>query len=105
MSVNLSEALNAYQQALKRPVEGGAGADDGLAPQAGSGSDFAAMLRDAAESAQSSLQQGEVASLKAAAGINDVVVAVSKAEMTLQTVVTLRDRAVQAYQDILRMPI
>ena len=46
MTVNLSEALNAYQQALKRPVEGGAGADDGLAPQAGSGSDFAAMLRE-----------------------------------------------------------
>ena len=31
--------------------------------------------------------------------------AVSKADLTLQTVVTIRDRVVQAYQDILRMPI
>jgi len=33
------------------------------------------------------------------------VMAVSKAEMTLETVVTLRDKVVAAYQDILRMPI
>jgi flagellar hook-basal body complex protein FliE len=47
-------------------------------------------------------------SLAAAAGkadINDVVMAMSQAERTLQTVVTLRDRAVQAYQQIMRMPI
>jgi flagellar hook-basal body complex protein FliE len=31
--------------------------------------------------------------------------AVSQAEMTLETVITLRDKVVQAYQEILRMPI
>ena len=108
MSVNLTEALTAYQRAQQRPLDGGTANGDGLAATAGSGPDFAAMVRDAAEGAQERLQQGETASLKAAAGpadINDGVVAVSKAEMTVQTVVTLRDRAVQAYQDILRMPI
>ena len=30
---------------------------------------------------------------------------VASAEVTLQTVVAVRDRVVQAYQDILRMPI
>jgi flagellar hook-basal body complex protein FliE len=34
-----------------------------------------------------------------------VVAAVSKAELALQTTVTIRDRVVQAYQDIMRMPI
>ena len=46
--------------------------------------------------------------MKAAMGeadLNELIVAVSKAELTLQTVVTVRDRAIQAYQDILRMPI
>ncbi len=108
MSVNFTEALNAYQRAQQRTLGGGAAGEDGLKPQAGAGSEFASMLRETAETVQDRLQQGEVASLKSAAGqadVNDVVVAVSKAEMTLQTVVTLRDRAVQAYQDILRMPI
>jgi flagellar hook-basal body complex protein FliE len=34
-----------------------------------------------------------------------VVTAVTNAELTLETVVAVRDRVVQAYQDILRMPI
>jgi len=37
--------------------------------------------------------------------ITDVVTAVSKAELALQTTVAIRDRVVQAYQDIMRMPI
>lgn len=39
------------------------------------------------------------------ADLVDVVSAVSNAELTLQTVVTVRDRVIQAYQDIIRMPI
>ncbi|TCZ53684.1 flagellar hook-basal body complex protein FliE [Roseicella aquatilis] len=39
------------------------------------------------------------------AGTTEVVLAVSKAEMALQTAVVLRDRVVAAYQDIMRMPI
>ncbi len=35
----------------------------------------------------------------------DVVQAVSNAELTLQTVVAVRDRVVNAYQEIMRMPI
>jgi flagellar hook-basal body complex protein FliE len=34
-----------------------------------------------------------------------VVAAVHAAEITLQTVVAVRDRMISAYQDILRMPI
>jgi flagellar hook-basal body complex protein FliE len=34
-----------------------------------------------------------------------VVSAVAKAELALQTTVAIRDRVVQAYQDIMRMPI
>ena len=45
---------------------------------------------------------------KAVAGeadILEVVSAVSNAEMTLQTVVAVRDRVLGAYQEIMRMPI
>jgi flagellar hook-basal body complex protein FliE len=34
-----------------------------------------------------------------------VVTAVSNAEVTLQTAVAVRDRVIQAYLDIIRMPI
>jgi flagellar hook-basal body complex protein FliE len=37
--------------------------------------------------------------------ITDVVTALSHAEITLQTATAIRDRVVQAYQDIMKMPI
>ncbi|MBL4614848.1 MAG: flagellar hook-basal body complex protein FliE [Magnetovibrio sp.] len=39
------------------------------------------------------------------ANLTDVVTAVSEAEMTLQTVVAIRDKVVDAYKEILRMPM
>ena len=39
------------------------------------------------------------------ADVTDVVMAVTNAETTLQTVVAVRDRVMAAYQEILRMPI
>ncbi len=37
--------------------------------------------------------------------IHDLVNAVNQAELTMQTVVAIRDRVIQAYQDIIRMPV
>jgi flagellar hook-basal body complex protein FliE len=39
------------------------------------------------------------------ADLTDVVIAVTNAEVTLQTVVAIRDRVIQAYQEIIRMPL
>ncbi len=46
-----------------------------------------------------------MAGLSGNASVTDVVTAVAKAELTLQTAMTIRDRVVQAYQDIMKMPI
>lgn len=103
MAINFTEAVKAYEKIAQRDSIQG---PDMAQPSSGTG--FADALRDATESAVSSLREGEVQSLKAAAGtadINDVVMAMGKAEMTLQTVVTIRDRVIQAYQEIIRMPI
>ena len=51
---------------------------------------------------------GEETTNKALTGggnLTDVVVALSRAQMTLQTATAIRDRVVQAYQDIMKMPI
>jgi len=70
--------------------------------------DFASYVQDAAIESVGTLHRGEDMSKAGIAGkadLNDVVAAVNDAEMTLQTVTTLRDKLVQAYQEILRMPI
>ena len=37
--------------------------------------------------------------------LTEVVTALARAELTLQTATAIRDRVVQAYQDIMKMPI
>jgi flagellar hook-basal body complex protein FliE len=39
------------------------------------------------------------------ANLTEVVTAVSRAQLALQTTTAVRDRVVQAYQEIMRMPI
>ena len=38
-------------------------------------------------------------------GVTEAVLAISRAELTLQTAVAVRDRVVAAYQEVMRMPI
>ena len=37
--------------------------------------------------------------------LHEVVQAITEAQLTLQTLTSVRDRAVEAYQEIIRMPI
>jgi flagellar hook-basal body complex protein FliE len=37
--------------------------------------------------------------------LTEVVTALARAELTLQSATAIRDRVVQAYQDIIKMPI
>jgi flagellar hook-basal body complex protein FliE len=79
----------------------------GEAPAA-SGSSFGAVMEDLAKSALDAGHQADSAStaaLSGQGGVTEVVLAVSKAELALQTAVAVRDRVVAAYQDVMRMPI
>ncbi len=70
--------------------------------------DFGALVQDAISGAEQSLKAGETAAAQVAAGqasLVDVVTAVSAAEVTLETAIAVRNRVIEAYQDILRMPI
>lgn len=72
------------------------------------GADFGGMLLRAVAGAIETTKTAEQQAMGAIAGtgnLTDVVSAVAKAELTLQTTVAIRDRVVQAYQDIMRMPI
>ena len=77
------------------------------AKQAGE-ADFSDLLKEAVREAADIGYRSEAMSLKAAAGaadVNEVVTAVAEAEVTLQAVTTVRDKVIQAYQDIIKMPI
>jgi flagellar hook-basal body complex protein FliE len=72
------------------------------------GPNFGSVLKDVinavSESAQKSdLQTQAVASGKA--NMVDVVTAVSETETAMQTLVSVRDKVIAAYEDILKMPI
>jgi flagellar hook-basal body complex protein FliE len=103
MTMPFVDAVSAYQRAASRDAIAGPTPK----PQEPGGG-FADALGEALGGAAQTLRQGEEMSIQAAVGsadLTEVVQAVGRAEMTLQTVVLLRDRVVQAYQDILRMPI
>jgi flagellar hook-basal body complex protein FliE len=73
-----------------------------------SGDDFATVLTHAVEGAVQTGQAAEAKAAQAIAGgadLTEVVEAVSRAQLTLQTATAIRDRVVQAYQDIMKMPI
>ena len=70
--------------------------------------DFGAALSQALHGAIDAGHAADAQSMQALTGhgnITDLVTAVSKAELALQTTIGIRDRMVQAYQDITRMPI
>lgn len=105
MPINFSDAVSAYRKAVARDaIPGGPAEVKPGTPATG----FEDVLREATQGAITDLKAGEQQSLAAAAGaadLTDVVTAVGKAELTLQTVVAVRDKVIQAYQEILRMPI
>jgi flagellar hook-basal body complex protein FliE len=100
--IRLSDAIAAYSAAAKAPVA--TTETDAAAP----GSDFASMVKDAAQDAIGSAKEAESLSKAALAGkasLRDVVTAVNNAELTLETVVSIRDKVINAYNDIIKMPI
>ena len=101
MAINTLSALNAYQNQLKLQQ------DITDAPQE-SGPSFSGLIKDSLHDAANSQYQTENLKLEALTGkveLSDLVTAVSEAELTLNTVVAVRDRVISAYQDIIRMPI
>jgi flagellar hook-basal body complex protein FliE len=94
-------AINAYAQAAK--MGGGAG-EAGAATGTSFGDMLSSVLGEASSSGRAA--EAKAAELMQGKGdIVDVVTAVNAAEMSLETVVAIRDRVIAAYQDIMRMPI
>lgn len=101
MPINPANVAQAYLNTIKSNQTRGL-----EARQTGDG--FGSLLdqvgRQVADAARKS-EAKTVAAVSGKADVGDVVTAVSNAEVALQTVVAVRDRVIQAYEDIIRMPI
>ena len=107
MAVDFGSAINAYREAAGAVREAGQ-AGNAVSPASAGGESFLGMVKDSLDSAKAAGVQAEQLSMAKIAGeanMMDVVTAVANAEHTLETVVTVRDKVLQAYQEILRMPI
>ena len=72
------------------------------------GSSFSDFLSGAVQDSISTIRQGEqaaTAQVQGKANLVDVVQSVNAAEITLDTVVAVRDKVVAAYQSIMNMPM
>ena len=105
MAIELENAISAYKSAVGRAAQG---EPQGIGATGGSGNDFSTMVKSFAQDAIDKRVASEQLSAAAAAGkanIDQVVIAVAEAETTLNTVVAVRDKVLEAYREILRMPI
>jgi len=106
MAISPLGAASAYANVAalaNRPAAGAQGGD-----AAKGGGDFAEMVRDAVASVVDQGNRAEAAQSNLLAGggdVIDVVTAVSEAEVAMQTMVSIRDRVVAAYEEIMRMPV
>ena len=73
-------------------------------PAASFGALLERVLTEAVDAGRTSEAQATQA-VAGGANLQEVVEAVNAAEITLQTVVAVRDRMISAYQEILRMPM
>ncbi len=105
----MTRAIDGFAQAASaygRAARGLAAADTGAAAAKPEG--FADMVRRAADDvvhAQKAAERQAVQAVEGKADLSGVVAAVAEAEVTLQAVVAVRDRVIEAYKEIMRMPI
>jgi flagellar hook-basal body complex protein FliE len=102
-----SLAAGAYAAIAQKFSGGAAAAKTALGPTAGDGS-FSNLLTQAIGSVAETGQAADLTATKAAVGrtdLIDVVTAVAESETAIQTLVSVRDRVISAYEEIMRMPI
>jgi len=100
-------AANAYAN-LARILDTG-GASKGSETGGGDGGpSFGALLKDAIGSVLEAGKKSDAQTVAMASGkanVMDVVTAVAETDVAVSTLVSVRDRVIAAYEDIMKMPI
>jgi flagellar hook-basal body complex protein FliE len=105
MSMSIQAAVNAYNSAAKINSQIDAGQDKA---DIGQVAQFANVAKTALSNTAQKLGTAEQTATRALtnkADLTDVVTAITNAEVTLKSVIAVRDRLLSAHQEIMRMPI
>lgn len=97
-------AANAYA-ALSRIMESGGAEKTG---SSAGGPSFSALLKDAVGSVLDAGKKSDAQTMAMSSGkanVMDVVTAVAETDVAVSTLVSVRDRVIQSYEDIMKMPI
>lgn len=102
MDINTFNAVKTYGTAFKTPQS----KENSPSPGKSGGAEFSAIraAKDVAHSITKS-ENTAAAFMTGNADPHAVVEAMASAELAVETAVTIRDRVVEAYQELLRMPI
>ncbi len=107
-----TQAVNAYnnakQFASRSSIENTLNTPAGLGDSATSRPAFSDLVGEALQNAADAGYDSEAKSIGALAGeteLEDLITAVSNAELALSTVVSVRDKVIGAYQEIMQMPM
>ncbi|MCE9508355.1 MAG: flagellar hook-basal body complex protein FliE [Alphaproteobacteria bacterium] len=101
---NMTAATAAYSSALNQLRSASAAVD----PAESSGSAFGDLLKQSLQNTVESQHRSEkvsAAALSGKADMTDVLQALTNAEMALNTVLAVRDKVVQAYEQVMRTPM
>ena len=100
-----SIAANAYASLAKLTDPSGLTKGAG---EASGGQSFGALVKDAVNALNKSTHNSDVQTQAAAVGKSnmiDVVTAVAESEVAIDTLVSVRDKVIAAYEEIMKMPI
>jgi flagellar hook-basal body complex protein FliE len=103
-------AANAYAS-LARLTDPSAGLSKAVSDVSGTsngGGNFSSVLKEALDAVAETARKSDTQSQALAAGkanVVDVVTAVAETEVAVEALVSVRDKMIQAYEEIMRMPI
>ena len=95
--MDIRSSIAAQQYAATRPATAAKPSPGGANGLGKAAEDFAQTLRDGEQTALSAMSGG--------ADSHALVQALAQTELAVETAVTVRDKVVEAYQEILRMPV
>lgn len=108
MSTPFNAATAAYGNVSRLISDQSAGKAQSLQSPAQGGVDFGTLLAEQIDNVAAAGRHTDQVSMdmvNGKANVIDVVTALAETEMAMETMVTVRDRVISAYEEIMRMPI
>ena len=110
MTINSLQAKQAYQN-ISQAIEQASQSNNASEPLRTTGleeNSFAHLVEAAINQTANNVQTAEIAGNQVVTGdanLIDVVTSISTAEVSLEAAIAVRNRIIEAYQEIMRMPI